>query len=544
MADEGKRIVSLAEAASVGTSDNFIMDSSNTGTTRAPYSKVAQAISETLGIDALKTIANGAMQKSAYDADGDGVVDNAEKLDFHPASDFALATDLSSLAVAVSGKADSATVNQLATNLADEVSRAESAEQALVSNVSDLQSDVATLKERTATIYGFHINGNESNPDSMVTYLEDAVGMTPAYMNFSTGAFNYGSWQNAFFMPKPCMLKYDRQVDYYLNPNDYTKKADGTASDIADSSYGGNAMMEFPKIWLKIVPDASSDISGSVYIADRQVDSDYNDFAYVDYLGAHKDKFYMPCYNGSVINNVMRSISGVVPSNKYNATQERTYAKANGNGWDIESLSRVQLINFLLILISKSTNSQEKFGRGLSESGTEAINNGFTTGVHNARGLFYGTNSGAASTYTNAVKVFGIENWWGYQWRRYTGDILLNGQQMVKFCPFTEDGSTVQDYNITGDGYIHVANADTKSGSSGGYINQMKFSKYGMFSKVSSGSYTTYFTDGQWYNNSYTAFAFHGGGSYDGRRCGALYVARNGAPSAAYWDAGAAVSCA
>ena len=100
-------------------------------------------------------------------------------------------------------------------------------------------------------IYGFHIDPDESDSYDCVTYLADAVGMTPAVMG--TTAFNYGSWENAFFMPKPCMLKFDGTVDYYLDPNDYTKKADGTASDIADLSYGGNAMMEFPLIWYKFV---------------------------------------------------------------------------------------------------------------------------------------------------------------------------------------------------------------------------------------------------------------------------------------------------
>ena len=38
-------------------------------------------------------------------------------------------------------------------------------------------------------------------------------------------------------------------VDHYLNPNDYTKKVNGSASKVADTSFGGNAMMEWPKIY-------------------------------------------------------------------------------------------------------------------------------------------------------------------------------------------------------------------------------------------------------------------------------------------------------
>ena len=73
-------------------------------------------------------------------------------------------------------------------------------------------------------IYGFHINSNESDPAKAVTYIGDAIGMTPAHMDFVNSRFDWGSWENAFFLPRPCMLKSDGTVDYYLDPNDYTKK--------------------------------------------------------------------------------------------------------------------------------------------------------------------------------------------------------------------------------------------------------------------------------------------------------------------------------
>ena len=59
------------------------------------------------------------------------------------------------------------------------------------------------------TVYAFHIDGSESAPSSKVTYLEDATGFTPAAMDYANGKFDYGSWANAFFMPRPCMVKSD-----------------------------------------------------------------------------------------------------------------------------------------------------------------------------------------------------------------------------------------------------------------------------------------------------------------------------------------------
>lgn len=105
-----------------------------------------------------------------------------------------------------------------------------------------VQPSKIKIKEKIkGKIYGWHVNPDISDSSNAVTYLEDAIGMTPASMGSTT--FNYGSWENAFFMPKPCMLKSNGKVDYYLDPNDYTKKLNGTASDISNPNYDGNAMM-------------------------------------------------------------------------------------------------------------------------------------------------------------------------------------------------------------------------------------------------------------------------------------------------------------
>lgn len=65
-------------------------------------------------------------------------------------------------------------------------------------NVASEAKEIA-LGHDYGHIYGFHINGAESDPEKAVTYLADAIGMTPAHMNFTTGVFNYGDWEDAFY---------------------------------------------------------------------------------------------------------------------------------------------------------------------------------------------------------------------------------------------------------------------------------------------------------------------------------------------------------
>lgn len=398
---------------------------------------------------------------------------------------------------------------------------------------------------KVGTVYGFHINGGDSNPATCVTYLRDAAGMTPAKMNYTGDVFDYGSWRDAFFMPRPCMVKYNGEVDYYLDPDDYTKKEDGTASDVADGSYGGNAMMEWgqngKRIWIKFVSD-SDNKSGSVYIADHQADDDFTAYPFINSKGVLMDHFYTPIYNGTIISSKLRSISGKTYSDlcqSKTAAQEADAARANNVGadilWDVECLADIELINALLILMGKSTDTQGVFGNGRYGQ-SSAASSMLGTGTMDDKGLFWGDDDA-----THGVKVFGMENWWGNQWRRYAGHIMVDGSQKVKKTHGRQDGSTADDYNTTGNGYIAVG--ATPGGTNGGYIDKMEFSENGMLPKNASGSSSTYYCDGLWFNNSGTRFALRGGDCINDLKVGALFCILDSEPSYAYWVVGAAVSC-
>ena len=432
---------------------------------------------------------------------------------------------------------------------------------AMNGNLEQLDASVNALKDaalriaaavdgKGGVIYAFHIDGSEDDPDSKVTYLKDAIGMRPAKMDYTNGVFDYGSWKDAFFMPRPCMVRQNGTVDYYLKEDDYAKKADGTASDIADTTYAGNAMMEWgrdgKKIWMKIEPDSGDANSCTVYIADHQVDATYHDWSFHNCNGVSVDHFYTPIYNGSAVsdgtNNVLRSLSGQYISHTQNASTEITMAGRNNAGsaeiWGTEVYADIVLINILLTLIGKSTNTQGVFGRGLDDGGENAMK-AYVTGALNDKGLFFGYNDGS-----HGVKVFGMENWWACQWRRYRGHIMVDGVQKVKLTYGTEDGSTAAGYNLTGDNYTSVG--ATPTGTSGQYCDKYEFSPNGAFPKDADNTKataSTHYCDGLWFNNSGTRVPFRGGTSNDGSLAGAWSVALGHAASGAGWNIGAALSC-
>lgn len=405
-------------------------------------------------------------------------------------------------------------------------------------------------------VYAFQIDMSQSNPALAVTpYVSewgcDNKNFTPAHMDFSTGKFDYGSWSgNEFFFPKPCMLKYDGTVDYYLDPDDYTKKADGTASDVANASYEGNAMVEFPTIYFK-----RWQVNDKAYcvISDKKLSSDFQAFAHMDVNGDVADKTYIAAYDGALVSGKLRSLSGYTANTATSTTANRimtyttrqeeiNYAKANNvrtdcEGWSTWHKADRDMVNDLLILFGMNLNTQATFGRGRDTGYVSISNNGIVaTGSMNTKGLFWGENAGAAG-----VKVFGIENWWGNYWKAVQGLISANGTQKVKMTYGKEDGTDVYGYNFDGTGY-RVIDGATPTGTNGGYINGYKYSRQGLVPYQVSGTDSTYLCDGMWFNNGQNNYSLAGGSSGDGLLCGAFYVTCFDLSSVRNWHVGAALT--
>lgn len=389
-------------------------------------------------------------------------------------------------------------------------------------------------------LFGYDLKQNDSNPNTRVTYPEEVhnANYEPAYMDFTSDEFRCGDWHfletpGQFFMPKPVMLSAAGAVVEYLDPNDYTKTITGQASHVSDESFDGNAMIQWPKIYVKRTYQNNT---YSFRCSDVQLDDDYDCLSNYDENNNIKDYFYTPIYFGSGSTSRMRSLSGKNNLVNTTAEQEATAARANGAGWDVETFCDRLLIQDLAVLISKSTHSQAKFGYGRGNSGNSSA---IATGTMDTKGMFWGDTAGY-----NGVKIFGMQNFYGNLWRRIRGWILVNGVQKVKLTRGTHDGSTATDYNMTGDGYITI-NGATPTGSSGGYINGVAYSSNAKNIRLpyaANGSETTYDCDGLWFNNSSVRVAFVGGGWDGAGRVGLFCSILRDLASVASSNFGAAVA--
>ena len=376
-----------------------------------------------------------------------------------------------------------------------------------------------------AVRYGIKISKKEKNPDKRVTYIHDAKDLQPARMNFDTGVFEYGSWQGrAFAAPEnnyPCMVKADGTEDYKLMQEDYTKKEDGAASDVANTDYAGNAMAAFKGGWL-----CQYETEADEYIiwSNVKYDDGYNAYHRTAPDGSIREGFYRHIYMPTLIDGKARSISGAEIMGGFTAKQERQLCKANGEAWEQSTWQQWNYIICLLKIMAKTDDLQAAYGYGNCDNPAwEAL----PTGTLNDKGQFYGSREK-----DKQVKVFHTEALWGDKWERLAGLIVDNGTVKVH---------TYGEYNFTGQGYKSVYRYIIRSFDYG-FVDGTVMTPYGRFPVSFNGSRHEYTADYGAIDAEIVSVPLVGGNGSNGLGCGAcvrLYYTA----SVANWGIAPGLSC-
>ena len=242
-------------------------------------------------------------------------------------------------------------------------------------HIIDLSSNTVNGRER----FSFRFNFSKSASDEIVEYTGTNQNYTPARFVYNQTThwydFNPGSWGNAFFLPRPCMLKYDGTVDYYLNPVDYRLKEDGTPSDISNLNYEGNAMMEWGKdgyIFYYTSPPTKK-LTEYEFIIEKvpygELPSSDNMVSYPFINSNHtlSRKFYTPIFLGMEHAGKLRSMC---PTNDIDESNgffkfkdvielaENNNIKEDDRMWTIEMHQTHVFINMLFLLMFKSTSDE------------------------------------------------------------------------------------------------------------------------------------------------------------------------------------------
>ena len=312
-------------------------------------------------------------------------------------------------------------------------------------------------------IYGVAIDLTNSNPETAVTYTDDAVGMTG-------GAAAWDS-MNIFKDIKPCLLK-NGVVQYYLNPNDFTKKVDGSAADIT-SGNDGDVMIEIPKTGFLI-----STVGNilTVKVTDDPNNPNFKYYAHSRAAEGDRSKLYIGAYLGWNDGGKLRSLSGKTPTTNQTIGTFRTQAQANGSGYDLVSFYPLTLLQCLYLIRYKNLDSQTALGRGYVDGNSAATNTGGT----NAKGMFFGETTGKQQ-----MKFLGIEDFWG-NLRWWIDGLYSDDNRNIK--------TAFQNFNDTGSGYTDRGQGATSN--IGNYMSKPQgTSQTGFIAKEVSGSASTYFCD-------------------------------------------------
>ena len=319
-----------------------------------------------------------------------------------------------------------------------------------------------------AIVYKFKLNEYYSDPNKMITYPQDCDNsfFKPAdsisYRNNNVSSkdnivdIKLNSWEDAFFLPRPCMLRWDGTVDYYLDIRDYRRK-DGLreSSNISDPDYDGNAMMEWgrhnlngtvsPFYWC-YEPTSDNIRGGTFTISTHRVNEKMDAWNFYNYKNELADAFYTGITHGVYSYDITNSKFGgkrvlrsILPKsdgtntykNKlmiFNSGQSSTdyaygatglhYVKnINNNIYNVDTFNNLQLSLFLIMLMFKSPSlSKVVFDKG---NGNPPIkDNNIIVGDDKytdffISGLFDGHKTNAQSGYTPSKgvifnKIFGM----------------------------------------------------------------------------------------------------------------------------------------
>lgn len=412
------------------------------------------------------------------------------------------------------------------------------------SNISSVQNDVNILKlSEFNNAFGMKISKSDTNPNTKVSYMFNAEGMTPAYMDFTGGSFNFGgfsSWKPVS-QNRPVGLNFDGSVAYELNHTDFSKKLDGTASDITDATKTINFMSEMPLMYVRRWEDENYNY---IVFCEYQTNENYTADAFKNASGDIGSKLYLPMFKGSYVNGKLRSLAKQYWQN--NADVQGTEAEWNaaaacGTGWQTWDWVKREYLSDLMTFITKSTDWKNKFGRGVTNRSTSNDNKydgqptggycstsgDLTTWTADYHGQFYGV----ASTTSDKkhVTAFYVEDPYGNRWERTPGLELYNNVYRAKMSPpyALTDSASRAEYDNLG-----------ISAPAEGWFRTASTSIHGSVPVAVGASETTGYCSYFYKNASSIRLALFGGACADVGTCGRC-VSLSNAPSDSGWAVGA-----
>jgi hypothetical protein len=275
---------------------------------------------------------------------------------------------------------------------------------------------------------------------------------------------------------KRCVVNDDLSINYFLDPNDSTKKANGEAADLSGAD--GQVMVNVPEHWHKfekigdvmywwIAPTVKTG-TGWVYFPGGYFSA---------YEGQKYDAATSTIIGGAATgtwdaaNDKLCSVSGVLPYTDEKRSEYRAIAANRGTGWHQQDNKIYAAVARLFIIEYASFDTQGKISDGVAnaDSADWSAYNGYSplhvAGLTNSLGNNSGEVSlvipafvgGTADLNTQVMSYRGIENWYGHIWKWLDGinifhDGTGDGESKLYLCsdPANYADDTAINYELAG----------------------------------------------------------------------------------------------
>ena len=327
-------------------------------------------------------------------------------------------------------------------------------------------------------VFSAIIDFSMSNPDSMVTYADDAEGMTGGSSDW---------WNQPIYNTlRNCLLADGGEVLGYLKKDNLTQYENGANAPI--TTVGNDVMLEIPqKVGYSIEWADSQKLKVSVTDNPNDEAFNYDAFSLDSYNDC--DKIYIGVYKGYCTGSKAYSSSGKSVTVSQTIDTFRTWCRNRGKGYQQRTYASVKLMQCLLIIFYKGLNSQANCGYGYVASGHSAgVSTGGTNGYGFMSEVIKSTNPTYMTDQNHQVKCFGIEDFWGNYWEFVDG-LCSDSARNVLTC------TCAKDFDTDGTGYDNNGNGGVTA-NIGNYMNRPQGgSKAGFTAQSVAGSDSTYFCD-------------------------------------------------
>lgn len=304
-----------------------------------------------------------------------------------------------------------------------------------------LQSDLEALADRVTIIeqaavkkYGARKKvGQQSCGAESWERLGGAVGLT------AKAAVGTGEVQNDFMKSvypynacRPCNFSEDRKVTAYLGDANFSWTGNN-----------GDVMLEMPLCYTSRYFETDSDGVEWEYrwVSSAPVDGLHVNPAFTD-GSSISDKIYIPIFNGSAgkdtatgAKDVIRSIAGATPLTEVTRATLRTRSRNKGEGWQLDDVWNMFLLDHLFIIMFAGTQAQRILGSG--RTGLRGSEDDKALKAKKATNCITIATTGAANFFVGQQIAIGTELW--------SHSVLL-GRTITEFKTSTDVESATEIY--------------------------------------------------------------------------------------------------